>query len=246
MLLELISQNYTFEDKVIIFFTFLIAMLVGLTIHEFSHAFVATKCGDPTPRSFGRVSLNPMAHIEPFGFVSFLVFGFGWAKPVPVNTFNFKKYKRDTFFVSVAGVLSNIVIAFLCMPLLLLLIFNSTAIINVSYTLYMILFNLLFYTVSINVVLFVFNLLPVYPLDGFNAIASYLRYENKFVVFMKKYGTFVLLEFLILSDFIYTYYDIAILNYACYYLTWPLTQFWSWVFGAGGFNVLGYLLFGVI
>ncbi len=246
MLLELISQDYTFGDKVTIFFTFLVAMIVALTIHEFAHAMVATKCGDPTPKSFGRTTLNPMAHIEPFGFLSFLVLGFGWAKPVPINTFNFKKYKRDTFLVSIAGVLSNLAIAFVFMPLVLLVFTNITAFTNE--TIFKILVYITTYMVTINVILFVFNLLPIYPLDGFNAIASYLRYENKFVVFMKKYGTIILLGLLIVIDIILEVTNVSIFNYLCYYITWPLTQFWSWVFGYGGigFNYLGLLLFGVM
>ncbi len=244
MLLELISYDYTFEDKVIIFFTFLLAMLVAMTLHEFAHSFVAYKCGDPTPKAQGRLTLNPMAHLEPAGFMSFLILGFGWAKPVAVNTFNFKKYKRDMFLVSIAGVVVNITLAFIFMPLVLLFIYHGYTITNM--TIYKILAYLLTFMVSINILLFVFNLFPIHPLDGFNAIASYLRYENPFVVFMRRYGTFILLGVLIIFDIIYSAYDINVLNYICYYVSWPLTQFWSWIFGAGSFNILGFFLYGVI
>lgn len=246
MLLDLIySENFDFQSKLIIFFTFLIALVVGMTVHEFAHSYVAVKCGDPTPKAQGRLTLNPMAHIEPLGLFAFLIFGFGWAKPVAINTLNFKKYKRDILLVSIAGILTNIVLAFLMMPLYMLFIkygFNIHGSI-----LYDILNYLLHYMISMNIILFVFNLFPIYPLDGFNAVSSYLRYENKFVVFMKKYGTLILLGFLISLDIVYAVWEIDLLSYLCYYITWPMTQFWSWVFGYGNanFNLLGFFLYGV-
>lgn len=246
MLLELISQDYSFESKVIIFFTFLIALVVSLTIHEYAHAITAIKCGDPTPKDFGRNTLNPLAHIQPMGFLSFLILGFGWAKPVPVNTFNFKNYKRDTFLVSIMGVLSNFVLAFIFMPLVLIVVLNSMSF--SSAVLCEILLYLTIYFVSINIIMFVFNLFPIYPLDGFNAISSYMKYENKFVVFMRKYGKILLISLLVVFDLVYNIWDISIFNYICYYISWPATKFWSWVFGYGniGFNYLGLILFGIV
>ena len=91
----------------------------------------------------------------------------------------------------------------------------------------------------------VFNLLPIYPLDGFNAIAAYLRYENKFVLFMKKYGTLILIGLLIVFDIIYAATDISVLNYLCYYVSYPFTAFWSWIMGGGSFNFIGMFVLGV-
>lgn len=251
MLFNLIyDDTLDFRGKVIIFFTFLIALIIGMTLHEFAHSFVAVKCGDPTPKAQGRLTLNPMAHFDKGGFLSFVIFGFGWAKPVAINSFNFKKYKRDMFLVSIAGVLTNIVLAFLIMPLFMLLLkygFNIS-----SQVIWEILYYLLHYIITINIVMFIFNLFPIYPLDGFNAISSYMRYENRFVVFMRKYGMLILLGLLLALDVIYAIWDIDLLNYLCYYITWPMTQFWSWVFGYGnlyevlGINYLGSMLFGVI
>ena len=241
MLLELIYNDWPFETKIIIFFTFLVAMIIGLAFHEVSHAFCAYKCGDLTPKVAGRLTFNPLAHIDKFGFFSFLVLGFGWAKPVPINPFNFKKFKRDTFLVSVSGVLTNLAIAFVMMPFVGLVAMYGF---ELNFTLYQILFYLFSFIVQVNIVLMVFNLLPIYPLDGFNAIAAYLRYENKFVQFMKKYGSLILIGLLIVFDIVYAATDISILNYLCYYVSYPFTAFWSWVMGMP-INSIGMLVLGV-
>ena len=89
------------------------AILIGLTVHEWAHAYAAYRLGDPTARNLGRMTLNPLAHVDLFGFLMLLLVGFGWAKPVPVNPRNFKNYRRDDIIVSLAGIFTNVVIAFL-------------------------------------------------------------------------------------------------------------------------------------
>lgn len=93
------------------------AILIVLPMHEFAHAFAAVKCGDETPRVYGRYTLNPFKHFDLFGLISLLIVHFGWAKPVPINPVNFKHYRRDYFWVSVAGVLANLIGSFLFYPL---------------------------------------------------------------------------------------------------------------------------------
>jgi Zn-dependent protease len=88
------------------------AIIFGLTIHEWAHAYVAYRLGDPTARNMGRMTLNPIAHIDPFGFIMLILVGFGWAKPVPVNSRNFKNFKRDDILVSLAGIGMNLLVAF--------------------------------------------------------------------------------------------------------------------------------------
>lgn len=92
------------------------AILIVLPMHEFAHAFAAVKCGDETPRVYGRYTLNPFKHFDLFGLISLLIVHFGWAKPVPINPVNFKHYRRDYFWVSVAGVLANLIGSFLFYP----------------------------------------------------------------------------------------------------------------------------------
>ena len=208
-----------FETKVIIFLTFTFAVVIALTAHEFAHSFTAYKLGDPTPKVAGRLTINPMAHFDKIGLFCFLFLGFGWAKPVPINAFNFKKIKRDTLLVSLSGITANLILAFIAYPLFLLCCkIQSTSIfaqILIYFTLY------LFQT---NLVLMVFNLLPIHPLDGFNAIASQLKYTNPFVTFMYKYGRIILIAALII--FAYT----NIFDTLVYYISYPISKFWNMIF----------------
>lgn len=205
-----------FIYKVILFLTFSIAVIFALTIHEYSHAFMAYKLGDNTAKLAGRLTLNPIAHFDLTGLLCFLFLGFGWAKPVPVNSFNFKKIKRDTFLVSIAGILSNLILVIIFCPIQLLL---APAALD-SDLLYAI-YCLATYIYQINLVFIMFNLLPIHPLDGFNAIASLLKYENKFVLFMRRFGSIILLATIIV--FSYT----NIFETLVYYVGYPVNYLWS-------------------
>ena len=105
-------------ERIITYLSVFIAILVILPFHEFAHAFVAVKCGDNTPKNYGRYTLNPLAHFDRVGLICFLFAGFGWAKPVPINPNNFKKYKKGCFLVSIAGVVFNYILSFFAYPLI--------------------------------------------------------------------------------------------------------------------------------
>ena len=242
MFLQLLNADLDFQTKALIFVTFLIAMVVALTFHEAAHAFAAHKSGDFTPKLAGRLTLNPFAHIDPFGFFSFLFLGFGWAKPVPVNSFNFKNYKRNTFFVSIAGVLSNLIIAFIFMPLMGLIILFAANIKSLFWL--QVLMYLFSFMIEINILLIVFNMLPIYPLDGFNAVAAYLKYENRFVQFMRRWGHLVLIGLLIVFEIVYSSTGVDILGELCYYISYPFTALWSWIMGLPT-NTIGLFVLGV-
>jgi Zn-dependent protease len=152
-------MNYNIKDILEIMPGF----LLGISIHEFSHGLAADRLGDNTPRLQGRLTLNPAKHLDPIGFLCLLVFGFGWAKPVMINPRNFKNPRRDDAIVSLAGPISNFLIAFLFMGLIKLTINTSlspTAI------------DVFYGTVMVNLMLMVFNLIPIPPLDGHHILGS--------------------------------------------------------------------------
>lgn len=145
-------------------------ILIGLTFHEYAHAKVAYILGDNTPKIQGRVSLNPIRHIDPVGIIALLFIGFGWGKPVEVNSLNFKNPRRDNFFTDIAGIVTNIILAILFAGIIKLITMYQLEFLmsDVGNTL----MTVLTYVVWINLVLAVFNLLPVPPLDGFGIITE--------------------------------------------------------------------------
>lgn len=168
-------------------------MLIGLSFHEFAHGWVAYKLGDPTPKWQGRLTVNPKAHVDPIGFIALLFIGFGWGKAVEINPYNFKKPRRDEMLVAFAGVTMNLILA-----IVFSIIYKILAVtIGVNLGVYGItgyLGLIIFYIVYINVILMVFNLLPVPPLDGFGIVTEifdlkrkswyYTVYNNGFFILM--------------------------------------------------------------
>lgn len=140
-------------------------LLIAFTVHEFSHAYTAYKFGDPTAKNQGRVTLNPLKHIDPFGTLLLLIAGFGWARPVPVNRFFFKKPRIAGILVSFAGPFSNLVLAALGYT-----VWYSLAAMGLENDLPFFVHPFLEMFTQLNILLFVFNLLPLPPLDGFRII----------------------------------------------------------------------------
>lgn len=159
-------------------------LVVAITIHEFAHAWVADKLGDPTPRSEDRVTLDPRSHLDPLGTVAILVAGFGWGKPVPFDPYNLREPLRDTALIALAGPVSNLLLA-----IVLALIVNFN-ILPIGFL------NTAFITViQINVMLAIFNLVPVHPLDGSKILMALLPEDTayEYEAFMHRYGMLVLL-----------------------------------------------------
>ncbi len=145
-------------------------ILIGLTFHEYAHAFVADRLGDKTPKFQGRLTLNPFAHIDIIGFIMILLVGFGWAKPVETNPSAYRNRNRADLKVSIAGPIANLIVAFVLGFLAVLLYkfvsYNSSNYVSVSNIIIIVLMQ----AVSINCMLFVFNLIPLPGLDGFHIL----------------------------------------------------------------------------
>ncbi len=176
-------------------------ILFSLSVHEASHALTANKLGDPTARNLGRITLNPMRHIDPFGFICMIFAGFGWAKPVPVNARNFKNPRRGMALTSAAGPISNLVLAFLSTVLLLLSYKTLWAHFGGgSYAVYVKLLMMLFLIgAQLNIALAVFNLMPFPPLDGSRLFYVFLPPKLYFGVM--KYERYIVIALMLLLLF---------------------------------------------
>jgi len=167
----------------------LVIILIAITIHEFSHALTADLLGDPTPRLAGRLTLNPIKHIDPIGFLMLLLVRFGWAKPVPINPYNFRDPVRGEMLVSFAGPASNFLAAWLAATLLRFFPVNYLALTNGLVT------SAISDFIFINLALAVFNLIPVPPLDGSHILEPFIPDDLKRT--FEQYGFFILVFILI-------------------------------------------------
>jgi Zn-dependent protease len=186
--------NWIFSQP-LFFIAWIIAIVITLTIHEFSHALASNYFGDDTAKQAGRLSLNPMVHIDPVGFLMMLFIGFGWAKPVPVNSYNLRRPKLAMAIISLAGPAANLA-GFIVFGVLLKILEPFLGPANM-------LTNFLFLLVLINISLMVFNLIPIPPLDGSKVLLSVI--PDKFSDFKDKfsaYGPFILLILVFADSFL--------------------------------------------
>ena len=170
----------------------LAVIMLTLPIHEWAHAFAATKLGDPTPRFQGRLSLNPFAHIDWLGAACILLFGWGWAKPVGINARYFKNPKVGMAITAFAGPLSNIVVATISMFLLYLITFLFGLDKVIVFYAYM----FFYYIAQINISLAVFNLIPIPPLDGSRLLSAFL--PDKYYYKLMRYERYLFIAVLVL------------------------------------------------
>lgn len=173
-------------------------IIIGLSFHEFAHAWMSDKLGDPTPRRQGRVTVNPLAHIDPIGFLALLLVGFGWGKPVQIDPGYYKHRRRDEFMVGIAGVTMNLLLAivFSIPARWMVKAFSGVAASDLVYNIYL----MLFYVVSINIVLMIFNLIPCPPLDGWGILTQIFRLDRySWWYKVYQYGTWILLALIIFN-----------------------------------------------
>lgn len=173
------------------------AIIIGLSFHEFAHAWVSNRLGDQTPRAQGRLTISPLAHVDPWGMLMLLVFGFGFAKPVMINPNAYKNRRWGTVLVSLAGVTMNLLLAILFTIVMRLLvkfqvidIYNDNAILNI-----------IEHIIYINIGLMVFNLLPIPPLDGYQAVKQIILHGKtiNWLWWLEKYGMIVLIALVYLG-----------------------------------------------
>ena len=174
---------------------FLHVILQSVKLHEFAHAWVSDKLGDPTPRRQGRVTINPLAHIDWIGFLTLVIVGFGWGKPVQIDPSYYKNRRRDEFLVAIAGVTMNLILAvILSLPAKAMLKAFSSGTSELVYNIYLI----IFYAVTINLVLMIFNLIPCPPLDGWGIITQIFRLDRySWWYRVYQYGTWILLALIL-------------------------------------------------
>lgn len=169
----------------------IVTLIIAFSVHEFAHAFVAYKFGDSTAKNQGRLTLNPLKHLDPFGTILIFIAGFGWARPVPVNRFFFKKPRLAGILVSVAGPLSNLLLAALAY-----LAWYSMLAFGIAENMQLGLMDFFNIFIQLNMVLFVFNLLPFPPLDGYRIIEDVV--PNNVRPRLTQYESYGVLIFLIL------------------------------------------------
>ena len=202
---------------------FLPGIILGLTVHEYCHALVAHWCGDNTSKEQGRVTLNPLKHIDPYGFVMLLVAGFGWAKPVQFNEQNLRNPKTDVIKIALAGPLSNAITA---MILSLILALSASLLASAYSNIISTITEILVYAVFINWGLFIFNLIPLPPLDGSHLLFYPLRRFPAVYEAFYKYGTLLLFAVLIISS----------MTKANFIPIWPLIRYLA----EGFLHLIGY------
>jgi len=196
-------------------------ILLALTFHEYAHAYVAYRHGDDTAKQSGRLTLNPLRHLDPLGTIMIFLVHFGWAKPVPVNPYQLRNPKKDMLWISAAGPLANMVLA-LISGILIRLVFafggapgrHSVA----GLLVFMVVMSL-----QINLALAIFNILPIAPLDGSKILYGLLpaRYADK-IYFLERYGPFILIGLIIFGRAT----GVSILGG----LIWPFVRFFSKLF----------------
>jgi len=196
-------------------------ILLALTFHEYAHGWVAYKYGDDTAKQAGRLTLNPLKHLDPLGTIMIFLVHFGWARPVPVNPYHLKNPKKDMLWISAAGPLANMVLALISGILLRLV--SASAISAEAGSIASAVIFMVFMSMQINLALAIFNILPIAPLDGSKILSGLLPAPYAPLVYvLERYGPFILLGLIIIGQIT----GVSILGQ----IIWPFVKFFSNLF----------------
>ena len=217
----IVGQNLPYILIVIV--ATIMAVFVAAPFHEFAHAYAAKKEGDYTAVACGRYTLAPLAHFDWTGFFMLLIFRFGWAKPVPVDSRNFKNGRKSQLKVACAGIIANLILGTFFLFMYLFILKIRPAFYESSYY-GLLVGSFLEMSVSLNFMLAFFNLLPLYPLDGYKIIDSFCKFENSFLQFMKKHSMWIYLIviFTSLYSIYYTYTAGVLVDWLIKLFSWML------------------------
>ena len=230
MLLSAISSGMSIQQILYAIIVRIPAVLLALSVHEAAHGWMAYKLGDPTAKMMGRVTLNPVKHLDPIGTLSMLLLGFGWAKPVPFNPHNFKKFRSGSALVALAGPVSNFLMAivgYIVYLSMMIILQQNPAIMQSNFSIaYQALFNMAEMFFALNISLGVFNLIPIPPLDGSKVLFSFLPAKAyNFILNFERYGLFIL--FIVLVTGVLDVPIGYLMNGAAKVITTPII----WLFG---------------
>ncbi len=200
-----------------------VAILIALTFHELAHGYMAFSLGDPTAKMQGRLTLNPLAHLDPIGTILLLIVGFGWAKPVPVNPLNFRgSRKKGMVLVGLAGPLMNIILAIIAALLIkLLYTFYFNGMVSSNSTVFSFFSKIFVLLMWYNIILAVFNLIPIPPLDGSKILAGLLPSDyGRYFYQLERYGSIILMVLIVFGGIRYIVLPLAnLLGTGICYLT---------------------------
>ncbi|MEK7066847.1 MAG: site-2 protease family protein [Patescibacteria group bacterium] len=186
-----------FADNPALVIPWILALLIAITTHEFAHGFAAYKLGDDTAEKAGRLTLNPLAHLDVVGTFMLVLVGFGWARPVPINPNLIGKGRLGQFIVASAGILTNFAIAIFCI-IALKLLFGVEAVDAQNY-----LTKFFAFLSLINLSLFIFNFIPIAPLDGYHIFENIApRFFDRIAPFMEQYGFFILIAIVFMTNIV--------------------------------------------
>lgn len=201
MIIELLFTNP------VIFFAWVVALLIAITVHEFAHATMAYYLGDPTAKYTKRLTLNPLAHLDLWGTLLLLFVGFGWGKPVPFNPYNLRNKRYGPALISIAGPMANLAIIVI-FGLILRFIYPLTGL-GAGNALY----TLLSVIIALNAILMVFNLIPIPPLDGSKLLFAILPSSLDHIkAVIEQYGFFILIALLLFAGSVFSYLFVLIIR----------------------------------